>query len=833
MAVMTDLGTGTQTVYDGHDCDVTCVALHPSGELVATGQGMNAGGADASIHLWQIGSREQVAIIGKVLDERKNDGVTMRPFYPGALCALAFSPNVCWPVLDASNLLASILLCCTCSSPPMGPAVWGLLLMYEPGDRVTCLQGHLIIGVGKDEQHLVGVWDWRKGELMAQAPGLVARPLGVHQLSVAPQPLATDDKGRQSLFCVLVGVSNAPKFGKIVPVAAAGPLRYTLTFGLGQLGLKPGQAPPAALSAVAFGGNAFPAPSGAAHGLTFIGSSGGRIFVFDAPANELALWGVDAHQGPVTALCSTGNAIASGGADGFVYLWGPPAGARVVGGTPRAPVSAATAGGLEKAHTYSFTPATPAYKLDPQYRPTQLASSRNVSDPNHLVATQPKPKPAPVPGERLLELPTRTMNPGVGAIRSICVLPQGAQRAVSGGGLQVPTLCVGTARCSLWKLGPTQGVELSAAHFGHVSGVAAHPTLEGRWVSCGHDKQALFWTAGATLPTERLSLPTPAHCVAYSTDGILVAFGLDAGGLAVLRPRQGPLLGAGPPSGAGGAAGGAALGGAGSAAGSSGGAPALAVLPTGGTGVIEVIAFAPQTNVTSGGLIACGSHDRMVRILELKPEGGGAAKAGSAVRSASSSLGRFQLVPRCVCAGHTATVTHLDWSADGRALMSNCAAHEILIWGVPSGQRLNQPGRTLATAQWASWTCYLGFPCMGIWPDGSDSTDVNACHLARDGALLLTGGDDGLVKLFNAPCVVEEAPYVHGTGHSAPVTCTRFLKGDRLAVSAGGADRTVVLWQVVQPTGRADTARQRAGSSALPPTRGRQMMRQTPVFDIE
>ena len=127
MAVMTDLGTGTQTVYDGHDCDVTCVALHPSGELVATGQGMSAGGADASIHLWQIGSREQVAIIGKVLDERKNDGVTRRPFYPGALCALAFSPNVCWPALDVSNLSACIPLQCTYSSPPicsccMGPA---------------------------------------------------------------------------------------------------------------------------------------------------------------------------------------------------------------------------------------------------------------------------------------------------------------------------------------------------------------------------------------------------------------------------------------------------------------------------------------------------------------------------------------------------------------------------------------------------------------------------------------------------------------------------------------------------------------------------------------
>ena len=96
-----------------------------------------------------------------------------------------------------------------------------------------------------------------------------------------------------------------------------------------------------------------------------------------------------------------------------------------------------------------------------------------------------------------------------------------------------------------------------------------------------------------------------------------------------------------------------------------------------------------------------------------------------------------------------------------------------------------------------------------------------------------TGGDDGLVKLFHAPCVVEEAPYVQGTGHSAAVTCARFLKGDQLAVSAGGGDRAVVLWEVDNRPAAAALPHQRAGNSTLPPTRGRATMLQAPIKDIE
>ena len=84
-----------------------------------------------------------------------------------------------------------------------------------------------------------------------------------------------------------------------------------------------------------------------------------------------------------------------------------------------------------------------------------------------------------------------------------------------------------------------------------------------------------------------------------------------------------------------------------------------------------------------------------------------------------------------------------------------------------------------------------------MWPDGSDGSDVNAAHRSTDGRHLLTADDLGGGKLFNCPCVVEDAPYSLGTGHCSHVTCARFLRGDRAAVSTGGADRAVMLWELV------------------------------------
>jgi WD40 repeat protein len=204
----------------------------------------------------------------------------------------------------------------------------------------------------------------------------------------------------------------------------------------------------------------------------------------------------------------------------------------------------------------------------------------------------------------------------------------------------------------------------------------------------------------------------------------------------------------------------------------------------------------------------------MLRIFELTAEGRAAsapaapalgarigARSGAAPAPSAGALPKLRLVQRCCCSGHTATVTHIDWSADGTLLMSNCAAHEILVWGAGDGKRLAQPGRALALAHWHDWTCYLGFPVQGIWPAGSNPTDVNAVHMTADRSLLLCAGDAGGLQLFNAPCVVEGAPYVVGTGHCTAITGCRFLLGDRTAVSTGGGDRSVMLWRLVRSGG--------------------------------
>ena len=142
---------------------------------------------------------------------------------------------------------------------------------------------------------------------------------------------------------------------------------------------------------------------------------------------------------------------------------------------------------------------------------------------------------------------------------------------------------------------------------------------------------------------------------------------------------------------------------------------------------------------------------------------------------------------------------------------------------------------------WATWTCVLGFPVMGIWRlgQGTDGTDVNAVSrsypsspgltnfLEGMGQVLVTGSDDGMVRLFNYPCVVEGAPCrraaagrvgIHGRkrcadvehtrvchrhrrelrGHAAHVANVRVSPDNALVVSVGGRDRAVMQWRVLR-----------------------------------
>lgn len=61
---------------------------------------------------------------------------------------------------------------------------------------------------------------------------------------------------------------------------------------------------------------------------------------------------------------------------------------------------------------------------------------------------------------------------------------------------------------------------------------------------------------------------------------------------------------------------------------------------------------------------------------------------------------------------------------------------------------------------WASWSGILGSEVSGIWPKYSDSTAVHAVGANHAAAVLITGDDLGLVKLFRFPCLKKGLHFV-------------------------------------------------------------------------
>merc|ERR1711924_273186 len=100
----------------------------------------------------------------------------------------------------------------------------------------------------------------------------------------------------------------------------------------------------------------------------------------------------------------------------------------------------------------------------------------------------------------------------------------------------------------------------------------------------------------------------------------------------------------------------------------------------------------------------------------------------------------------------------------------------------------------LRDEKWNTWTCTLGWPVQGIWPEEADGTDVNAVDRSPRSNLLATSDDFGKLKVFNWPCVTRGAQFVEGTGHSSHVTNVRFNTDATNIVTCGGNDRAVFVW---------------------------------------
>ena len=353
-------------------------------------------------------------------------------------------------------------------------------------------------------------------------------------------------------------------------------------------------------------------------------------------------------------------------------------------------------------------------------------------------------------------------------------------------------LC-GTYRCEIWEIDDEDGpYVLMYGHSGDVRGLAVHPKEKSVFATASEAGRLYIWNAKSRLLKAKCNVMHPCVGAGFSPDGLHIAVGCKDGTLVIIDYYN--LMA---------------------------GDFQQVVKRKDGTRcefnhcneAIDEVKYSPD-----GKLLAAGSHDNFIDIYDV---------TGDAVPGRSTGV-KYHRLHRL--RGHSSYITHMDWSAfdpkfpDRRILQSTCGAYELLYYDGNTGQQVRH---SMRDERWHTQTCTLGFSVMGIWPKSkqgeraADWTDINACDRGpspggkpSDGELLAVVDDNGKVKLFNWPCVIQHAPFrrmewkpgkggrkptgdcVGYVGHSSHVVNVRFAGGGRNVVTVGGHDRAVFQWKV-------------------------------------
>uniref|UniRef100_A0A8C7WI41 EMAP like 2 n=1 Tax=Oncorhynchus mykiss TaxID=8022 RepID=A0A8C7WI41_ONCMY len=271
-------------------------------------------------------------------------------------------------------------------------------------------------------------------------------------------------------------------------------------------------------------------------------------------------------------------------------------------------------------------------------------------------------------------------------------------------------------------------------HTDELWGLDIHPSME-QFVTCGQDKQVHLWDTNSHQPLWSKTTEDPGRSAGFHPSGAVLAVGTMTGRWLVLDTDTQDLV----------------------------------YMHTDGNEIISNVKYSPD-----GNFLAVGSHDNFVYIYAVTENGKKYSRVGK-------------------CTGHSSFVTHLDWSVDSQYIVTNSGDYEILFWEASSGKHVTSMD-LVRNVEWATSTCVLGFSVFGVWPDGADGTDINACFLIHLNELVL---DELLTSLFvSLPCHAMQAPSHTYSGHSSHVTNVAFLHDDSHLISTGGKDTSILQWVV-------------------------------------
>ncbi|KAK1791497.1 hypothetical protein P4O66_013500 [Electrophorus voltai] len=299
---------------------------------------------------------------------------------------------------------------------------------------------------------------------------------------------------------------------------------------------------------------------------------------------------------------------------------------------------------------------------------------------------------------------------------------------------------VGTSRNFILRGTFNDGFQVEVqGHTDELWGLATHPFKE-LFLTCAQDRQVCLWNAvDHSLEWSRL-LDEHGHCADFHPSGAVVAIGTHSGKWYALDAETRDLV----------------------------------AIHTDGNEQLSVMRY-----TVDGTLLAVGSHDNFIYLYTVSDKGRKYSRYGK-------------------CTGHSSYITHLDWSPDNKFIMSNSGDYEILYWDIPNGCKLIRNRSECKDIDWASYTCVLGFHVFGVWPEGSDGTDINALVRSHNRKVIALADDFCKVHLFQYPCSRPKAPSHKYSAHSSHVTNVSFLHSDSHLVSTGGKDTSIMQWRLVE-----------------------------------
>ncbi|XP_018120089.1 echinoderm microtubule-associated protein-like 4 isoform X3 [Xenopus laevis] len=316
---------------------------------------------------------------------------------------------------------------------------------------------------------------------------------------------------------------------------------------------------------------------------------------------------------------------------------------------------------------------------------------------------------------------------------------------------------VGTSRNFILRGTFNDGFQVEVqGHTDELWGLATHP-FKDLLLTCAQDKQVCLWNSvDHSLEWTRV-LDEPGHCADFHPTGTVVAIGTHSGRWFVLDAETRDLVS----------------------------------IHTDGNEQLSVMRYS-----VDGALLAVGSHDNFIYLYNVSENGRKYSRYGK-------------------CTGHSSYITHLDWSPDNQYIMSNSGDYEILYWDIPSGCKLIRNRSECKDINWTTYTCVLGFQVFGVWPEGSDGTDINALVRSHNRKVIALADDFCKVHLFQYPCSKPKAPSHKYSAHSSHVTNVSFTHNDGHLISTGGKDMSIMQWRLIEKVSHSQNDNIAESSSAV------------------